>query len=182
MATEFMEMAMPGSEYADISHLLNRYGVAVDSASWNIFDQIFTEDVIADYGGPVVFTGLSGFKSGSEAAWGSFDAAQHSMSNIVWERRGEVGRSLTYGHWFIIRKAAVGGDFWEGRGWYYDQWALQDAGWRIRRRCCRTMWWTGNPLVPNASVDPGDTEFEAASVTYSLKTAAAEGLFDFFAD
>ena len=168
-------------EYADICHLINRYGVAVDSASWDAFDDIFSEDIVVDYGGPVVFTGLAGFKSGSDAAWGSFDASQHSMSNIVWERTGDTGRSLTYGHWFIVRNAAPGGNTWEGRGWYYDDWIRQAAGWRIRRRCCRTMWWTGNLLVPNASIEPGDAEFEASSsATYSLKDAARESLFDFF--
>jgi SnoaL-like domain len=167
-------------EYAGISHLLNRYGVAVDSKCWGAFDQIFADDVIADYGGPVIFSGLAAFKRGAEAAWGSFDASQHSMSNIVWERHADAGRSLTYGNWFIIRKAAAGGDRWEGRGWYYDEWTLLGAGWRIRRRCCRTMWWSGNPLVPNANFKPGGSDAEAASQTFSLADAAAEDLFDFF--
>ncbi|RJG03205.1 nuclear transport factor 2 family protein [Noviherbaspirillum sedimenti] len=159
-----------------VLQLLNRYGVAVDSKRWDVFDQVFTEDVIADYGAPVVFEGLAAFKRGAEAAWGPFDASQHSMSNTVWERRGDTGRSLTYGNWFIIRRGVEGGDLWEGRGWYYDEWVLRDAGWRIKRRCCRTMSWSGNLLV----VDPTAKAGTACSKTYSLADAAREGLFSFF--
>ena len=161
------------------SQLLNRYGVAVDSKRWDVFDQIFTDDVIADYGEPVLFAGLDAFKRGAAKAWGPFDASQHSMSNTVWERQEDTGRSLTYGNWFIIRRGIEGGDLWEGRGWYYDEWVLCDGGWRIKHRCCRTMWCSGNPLVVNATFRPGATDL-AAFRTWSLADAAEEGLFSFF--
>lgn len=164
---------------ANILQLLNRYGVAVDSKRWDVFEQIFAPDVIADYGEPVLFEGLEAFKRGAEDAWGLFDASQHSMSNTVWERRGETGRSLTYGNWFIMRRGIEGGDLWEGRGWYYDEWVLRDAGWRIKHRRCRTMWCSGNPLVVNATFKLGATDL-AAFRTYSLAEAADEGLFSFF--
>lgn len=159
--------------------LLNRYGVAVDSKRWDFFDAIFAPDVIADYGGPVVFDGLPAFRQGAADAWGPFDASQHSMSNIVWDRDGDVARSLTYGDWFIIRHGTPGGDIWKGKGWYHDEWAKLECGWRIRRRCCRTMWADGNPLVPNANFDPDGfdgTDFKF----YSIADAVAEGLFSFF--
>jgi len=157
--------------------LLNLYGVAVDSKHWDFFDQVFTEDVVADYGSSVVFEGLTAFKRGAAEAWGPFDASQHSMSNTVWRQDGDAGRSLTYGSWFIIRRAAEGGEVWEGKGWYHDEWSLLKAGWRIRRRCCRTMWWSGNPLVPNATFKPGK---QREMKTYSIADAIQEGLFSFF--
>jgi len=118
-----------------VLQMLNCYGVAVDSKRWDVFDRLFTEDVIADYGEPVVFRGREEFKQGAAVAWGPFDASQHSMSNTVWEARGDSGRSLTYGNWFIIRRGVEGGEVWEGRGWYYDEWVRRDDGWRIKRRC-----------------------------------------------
>lgn len=162
-----------------VLQLVNRYGIAVDSKRWDFFDAVFTEDVIADYGGSVIFTGLEDFKRGAAAAWGTFDASQHSMSNTVFDRHGTKGRSITYGNWFIVRHGVEGGDLWEGRGWYHDEWVLLDSGWRIRRRCCRTMWWSGNPLVPNATFQPGMSN-SADFRTYSLSEAADEGLFSFF--
>ena len=159
--------------------LLNRYGVAVDAKRWDFFDDVFAPEVTADYGGPVTFDGLEAFKQGAADAWGAFDASQHSMSNIVWDRDGHVARSLTYGDWFIIRRGTPGGDVWRGKGWYHDEWVRMDIGWRIIRRCCRTMWADGNPLVPNAQFDAEG--FDGTGFRfYSLSEAIDEGLFSFF--
>jgi len=162
-----------------VMHLLNRYGVAVDSKRWDFFDRIFTADVVADYGGPVVYQGLDGFKRCAAEAWGPFDMSRHSMSNIVFDRDGSTGRSVTYGDWYIVRRGIEGGDLWEGKGWYHDEWALTQSGWRIRHRCCRVMQWSGNPLVPDATFKPG-MAMATGPQTYALAEAADSGLFSFF--
>lgn len=166
-------------DHIAVMQLINRYGVAVDSKRWDFFDQVFTDDVVADYGAPVIFTGLENFKKGAADAWGTFDASQHSMSNTVFDRRGDTGRSITYGNWYIIRRDAIGGELWEGRGWYHDEWVLLDRGWRIRRRICRVMAWSGNPLVSNAAFKERTPDL-AGTKTYSISDAVAEGLFSFF--
>lgn len=164
---------------ATIAPLLRRYGAAVDGRRWHVFDEIFGDNIHADYGPSETFEGLAAFKAGAAQAWGSFDASQHTMSNIVWEcdADGKSGRSLTYGDWFIVRRGVPGGDTWQGKGWYYDEWELSAAGWRIHRRFCRPMWWTGNPLVPDATFDPAAFDSTVEIQTLSLFGAMDEGLF-----
>lgn len=161
------------------ARLLKRYGAAVDGRRWDAFDGIFDPTVHADYGGPEVFSGLAAFKEGAKRAWGSFDLSQHLLSPAIWEEREACGRSLAYGDWLIVRRDAVGGDTWRGKGWYYDEWRNGEDGWRIVRRICRPMWWTGNPLVPDATFDPDQFDASVEIKTYSLWEAIAEGLFTF---
>lgn len=167
---------MPDDELT-ITRLLRRYGAAVDGKRWTVFDDIFAHDVRADYGGPEQFEGLEAFKRGAAQAWGTFDVSQHSMSNTVWEQEGDQGRSLTYGTWFIVRRGTPGGDVWEGKGWYYDEWARSPFGWRIAKRCCRPMWWSGNVLVADATFDPAAFDPNVEIKCYSLSDALDEGLF-----
>ena len=43
-------MAGTDSDVVAITQLVNLYGLAVDSQRWQLFDSIFTTDVVADYG------------------------------------------------------------------------------------------------------------------------------------
>jgi len=159
-----------------VLHLINRYGVAVDSRKWDVFDELFTGDVVADYGGGAAFNGLAAFKAGAAMAWGGFDASQHAMSNTVWDLGKETGRTLTYGGWCIIRKGTPGGDVWEGKGWYDDELVRSKSGWRIRRRSVRVMWWSGNSRVMQSNPSAGDVQIK----TYSLNDEIQGGTVGFF--
>lgn len=155
--------------------LINLYGVAIDSQNWDFLGEIFTEDGIADYGDGFVFRGLDAFKKGAAMAWGRFEATQHAMSTTVWRLGGKTGRTLTYGSWCIRQSGVKGGDIWEGKGWYDDEWVRLDAGWRIKHRSCRVMWWSGN-----ARIMLGEAADDAQMKTYSLKEATKAGTLGFF--
>ena len=130
-----------------IIQVVNLYGLAVDTQRWDLFDQVFTEHVDADFGPGVHWTDLARFKADFAAFHDPFDATQHVMTNHNVRVQGEVAHALTYGAWRLVRKAAVGGPLWDGTGWYDDELVLGHAGWRIRKRVCRVVWWTGNPRV-----------------------------------
>ena len=155
--------------------LINLYGVAIDSQRWDLLGEIFTEDAVADYGDGFVFRGLDAFKKGAAMAWGRFEATQHAMSSTAWRLREKSGHTLTYGAWFIRQRGVKGGDVWEGKGWYDDEWVRGDAGWRIKHRSCRVMSWTGN-----ARIMLGDAADEMEMRTYSLKDATNAGTLGFF--
>lgn len=130
----------------DILNCISLYAIAVDGRRWDFFDEIFTDDVIAEYGSNR-FTGLADFRVGAAAAWGAFDTSQHAMLNSSWTIEDDQAISLTYGSWLIVRQDVAGDPLWEGRGWYDDQWRRTPAGWRIVRRRCEVSWSRGNLRV-----------------------------------
>ena len=40
-----------------------------------------------------------------------------------------------------------------GTGWYDDELVRLEDGWKIKRRVCRLLSWTGNPRVPEPNGD-----------------------------
>jgi len=134
-----------------IIQVINLYGLAMDTQRWDLFDQVFTEHVDADFGPGVHWTSLARFKADFAAFHAPFDATQHVMTNHNVRVLGDVAHALTYGAWRLVRRAAAeadGGDpLWDGTGWYDDELVRTHAGWRIRKRVCRVVWWTGNPKV-----------------------------------
>jgi hypothetical protein len=167
---------MGQDEAAIVMSLANRYALAVDTQRWDMFDEVFTEDVVADYGPTAIWKDLASFKRDFAIYHDPFDGTQHTMSNMVWDFKGDSARAVTYGHWRLIRYGLGGGDFWEGQGWYDDELVRLDAGWRIKNRVCRIIWWGGNPQV-NETV-PG-VKFQL-NVT-SLRQSADEGSLGFLA-
>ena len=63
---------------------------------------------------------------------------------------------------------------WDGTGYYDDRLVRTAEGWRIAKRVCRVVFWTGNPRVQT----PMD-EIEFKLDLVSLKTEAAAGRLDF---
>lgn len=149
------------------------YSAAVDTRQWHLFDDIFTGDIVADYGTPV--SGLEAFKQMAEAAWGAFDASQHLFSNVLVKIEGNTARTLAHGNWHIIRKGFAEGDTWLGRGWYDDSFVRHEGRWLIRRRRCRVMSFDGNPGI----MFP-DGKFEGPFPTISMAEELENGTLNFF--
>ena len=166
-------MAGTDSDVVAITQLVNLYGLAVDSQRWQLFDSIFTTDVVADYGASSRWADLEQFKTDFAAYHDPFDSTQQTMSTHVVHIDGDHAHSFCNGGWRLVRKAADGGalrPLWDGTGWYDDTLMRTPGGWRITRRVCRITWWTGNPLV-NETI-PG-VKFELA--TTALRREADAG-------
>ncbi len=134
------------ADYIDIQQVINLYGFAMDSQSWDLFEQIFTNDVHAYYSDndQSEWHDLATFKADFAEAHAPLSATQHSMSGHLTNLKGNTAYCLTYGAWKLIRKGLDGGDLWEGTGWYDDVLVKTNLGWRIKKRVCRTFWWSGN--------------------------------------
>lgn len=130
-----------------ITGIINLYGLAMDTQRWDLFDRIFTEDVDADFSAAAHWRDRASFKRDFAAFHAPFDSTQHVMMNHLVEVEGDVAHAFTYGNWRLVRKAADGSPFWEGTGWYDDALSRTGEGWRIRRRVCRIVTWSGNALV-----------------------------------
>lgn len=135
----------------DIVELLNLYGLAMDTRRWDLFDRIFLPFAAVDYGPGSCWSALGAFKHAFSAFHALFDATQHGMSNHLVRVEGDLAFSITYGQWRLIRHAAGDPPVWDGSGYYDDEWARTAEGWRIARRTCRVIYWTGNPRVQTPS-------------------------------
>jgi hypothetical protein len=162
------------SDRNDIIQLINLYGLAMDTQAWDLFDRIFTPDCDADYGATSHWHDRASFKRDFGAFHTLFDATQHVMTNHLVRVVGDKANSHTYGAWRLIRHAAGDPPVWDGTGYYDDTWVRGQQGWRIAKRVCRVVFWTGNPRVQTPMEE---IEFQLDLV--SLKTERAEGRLDY---
>jgi len=137
-----------------VIELLNLYGLALDAHGWDLFDLVFAEDVVAEFG-PAgnAWVGLENFKRSFAEFHATLDSHQHTMMGQLVHLDGDKAYAFSYGNWLLIRESAAGGPTWTGTGWYDDELVRTDAGWRIQRRVCRLMSWSGNPLVPEPNAE-----------------------------
>jgi hypothetical protein len=148
---------MAEHDKAEIIEVLNLYGFALDAHQWDLFDRIFTEDVTAIFGpAGAGWSGLAEFKRSFAEFHETLDNHQHTMMGQLVHVDGDKANAFSYGNWLLVRAEAKGGPQWMGTGWYDDELVRTDLGWRIKRRVCRLLSWTGNPLVPepNHEHDP----------------------------
>lgn len=134
---------------AEILEILNLYGFALDAHQWQLFDRIFTEDVIAEFGpAGAAWKGLAEFKRSFADFHDRLDSHQHTMMGQLVHVDGDKANAFSYGNRLLVREAAEGGSSWLGTGWYDDELIRTDQGWRIQHRVCRLQSWSGNPYVP----------------------------------
>jgi hypothetical protein len=138
---------MPQDDVGSIIQLINLYAFAVDTQRWDLFDRIFTPDVDADFSATAHWRDLASFKADFAAFHAPFDSTQHVMANHLVTVDGDRAHAFVHGSWRLIRRAAEGAPLWDGTGWYDDDLVRTADGWRIARRTCRVVWWTGNPAV-----------------------------------
>ena len=158
----------------EIIQLINLYGFAMDTQAWDLFDRIFAEYVDADYGPTSHWTDRESFKRDFGSFHEVFDATQHVMTNHLVTVDGDEAHSHTYGAWRLIRHAAGDPPVWDGTGWYDDTWVRTGGGWRIAKRQCGVVFWTGNPRVQTPS---DDIVFQLDLV--SMRTEARAGRLDY---
>ncbi|MFB6775104.1 nuclear transport factor 2 family protein [Streptomyces sp. NPDC056337] len=139
---------------AAIVEVLNLYGLALDAHRWDLFDRIFTEDVVAEFGpAGAAWSGRSTFKNSFAGFHESLDSHQHTMMGQLVHVDGDRANAFSYGNWLLVRESAEDGPTWQGTGWYDDELVRTEDGWRIRHRVCRLMSWTGNPFVPEPQAE-----------------------------
>lgn len=155
-----------------IVNVLNLYSIALDSHSWDLFDEVFAQDVEADYppDGWHWFDLIS-FKREFIKFHEALGGHQHVMSTHQVLERGDEAFSLTYGRYSLFAAAADGRGMIEGAGWYDDELIRTADGWRIKKRVARVMW---HRLAMEGGVMP------EAQIDDSLPAAARAGRVAYF--
>ena len=134
---------------AAIIEILNLYAFALDAHRWDLFDRIFTDDVITEVGpAGAAWRDLDTLTREFAAFHKTLDNHQHTMMGHVVHVDGDKALALTYGNWLLVRNSAEGGPTWLGTGWYDDELIRTERGWRIRHRIARLVSYSGNPNVP----------------------------------
>jgi ketosteroid isomerase-like protein len=130
----------------EISDLLSRYSIAVDSRNLALLDEVFTEDV------QCVFQTGSG--NGRDAVrdfmWSvlkHLTATQHNITSSVVTASGDEAEGTSYLVVQHLRTGAEGGETFAMGGTYYDRFRRENGAWRIYRRELIGSWRSGNPDV-----------------------------------
>lgn len=140
---------MSENDKAEIIEALNMYAFALDARQWDLFDRVFTHDVEAIFGpAGAAWVGLAEFRKSFAEFHDTLDSHVHTMMGQLVHVDGDTAHAFSYGNWLLVREAAEGGPSWLGTGYYDDELVRTDSGWRIKRRVCKLLSWTGNPSVP----------------------------------
>ena len=109
------------------------YATATDTKQFNQYDDIFTQDVFADYGGQT-YNGLSAFKAFETAAIGN-NVTQHAVTNTVVDFvDSKAPNSTAYVVMTYLGQGDLSGQVCQFYGKYEDQWVQVRGAWRIKRR------------------------------------------------
>jgi 3-phenylpropionate/cinnamic acid dioxygenase small subunit len=129
---------MNATDIIEIHQLLGLYGHIVDAGEWDRFTELFEDDAVLDYTGvraPRVFVGVAQIADYFRDA--NHPSAHHVTNIVVFERDGEVA---VHSKFFApYTRATHDPRRWYG-GDYEDVVVRTDAGWRFRRRVCRSRW------------------------------------------
>ena len=101
---------MSNDDKVEIIQVLNLYGLALDAHAWELMDQVFTQDVHADFGpAGAVWSGLDKVKFAFKDFHETLDNHRHTMMGHVVHVMGDKAYAFTYGDWLLVRNAAEGG-------------------------------------------------------------------------
>lgn len=138
----------------EISQVLYRYTVAIDSRAYELFDQCFTADATIELAGMGVMT-RDGYRDIARNNLVNFDATQHTISNPSITVDGDTARSRSYFTAQHVKNALAPKPFMIIGGWYDDVFARVKGVWLITSRTGTALWFDGNPAVLDYPLPPG---------------------------
>ena len=138
---------MSSNDVTDVIQTINLYAFATDSLQIDLFDRIFTDDVIADFGGGAVWKDRESLKRDFVAIHAPFDFTMHATTNHVVTVNGDQANALSYYQARFVRPVKEGENLFQTTGWYDDALICTSDGWRIRHRIARSNWFGGNLKV-----------------------------------
>ncbi len=133
------------SDRLELMDLMVRYAHAVDTQSWDEFEDLFTPDAVIDYS---AFGGAAGsvaeIRDWLAEVMVGFAGSQHLVANPVLEIDGDraTGRTMCFNPMVVPRPADDPGEprvFFCGL-WYLDQFVRTEQGWRIAGRREEKSW------------------------------------------
>jgi hypothetical protein len=130
------------SDRDEIIEAINMYAWAIDSKQFELFADVFTDDVQADHVG-LQWTSLSDYIRDMADLHAKYDITQHLIGNHQIHVAGDTASCRSYARAIRISHPDAGGAG-ESRlsigASYDDELIRTDAGWRIKRRTARSQW------------------------------------------
>jgi hypothetical protein len=130
-----------------IRDLQNHYSYSIDAGLYDNLDDVFTIDVVADYGPAGHNQGVDEVKETCRGALEPLTAVQHINGNHIAQINGDTAAASCYFHVHQHREGTPGGEHFEMGGRYDDELTRTPEGWRIFRRKLTILWSDGNPDV-----------------------------------
>jgi hypothetical protein len=137
-----------------VEQLLYRYAIAIDTRDLDALDEIFTPDAHLDMSVAGSLTPAQ-YKAKAAVELAKLDATHHLIASPVVTVDGDVASAHTYYQAQHARQGCPGGPLLMVGGWIDDELVRTPAGWRIRARRGRAVWFDGNPAVLGLDVEVG---------------------------
>ena len=138
----------------EISQLLYRYTIAIDTRELSLFDRCFVSDARIEIPGLGVLD-RDGYGRVCAENLPAFDATQHLVGNPAIQVDGEAASSRCYFIAQHVRNALAPNPFLIMGGWYDDRLARVNGRWLITARTGTAVWFDGNPAVLGYPMPPG---------------------------
>ncbi len=129
-----------------IVDVCTNYALALDSRDWPLLRTCFTDDAVADYGGPAN-EGYEAIEQTCRAALEPLVASQHLLGNHLVAVDGDQAGSTCYFQAQHVMEGLPGGTHYIVAGRYDDELVRTPSGWRITHRTLTVLWTSGNPEV-----------------------------------
>jgi ketosteroid isomerase-like protein len=130
-----------------ITEVVYRYAVAVDTRDWDLLRSCFTPDAKADYLDLPACPSYAEIESTCRNALTPLTATQHLLGNVLVELHGDTADCQCYLQAQHVMTGAPGGDLFVIAGKYTDRFERTADGWRIGYRRLDLIWADGNPAV-----------------------------------
>ena len=138
---------------AAIIAVLNRYAQACDTRDWKLFEQVFTPDVIGDYGAGYERPDRASIIASVQSHLGGCGPTQHLLGNYDVEVDGDQATSSCRVRAYHCGTGDETGLFYECFGRYDDRLLRTPEGWRITHRRMRVDIELGTRAVLKAAPD-----------------------------
>ena len=136
---------MPDDRQAIVDVCTN-YALALDSRDWERLHACFTDDAVADYGGPPN-EGYPAIEATCRQALEPLVASQHLLGNHLVRVDGDQAESTCYFQAQHVMEGLAGGSEYIVAGRYDDRLVRRAGSWQIAHRTLSVMWTSGNPEV-----------------------------------
>ena len=130
-----------------IEQVLVRYAEACDRRQWDLLDEVFQEDVIADYGNEYQLHGRHQVIAMIRSLLGGCGPSQHLLGNFRITIHGSEADSRCYVRAAHAGRGAAKGLDYEVWAEYEDRLIVGPRGWRIAHRSMHVYHETGTRLV-----------------------------------
>ena len=130
-----------------IKDLQTYYSRSIDTGAYDNLDNVFTPDVVSDYGNAGSGVGLEPIKEMTAVALDPLNVAQHLNGNHWAEIDGDTATAGCYFRVHMYRADTPGGDHYQMGGTYDDELIRTGDGWRVSRRKISVLWSEGNSDV-----------------------------------